>query len=101
MIISKHLVAGTLAAVVLFSIGMVQAENAYADEEAPTAQQTAAQFARGAQSWSNNCARCHNMRDPNEFPDDQWKAVVSHMRVRAGLTGQESRDILSFLQSSN
>ena len=43
----------------------------------------------------------HNMRDPNEFRDDIWKPIVTHMRVRAGLTGQEARDILEFLQRSN
>ena len=56
---------------------------------------------RGAQQWANNCARCHNMRDPKEFRDDEWKPIVQHMRIRAGLTGQQVRDILTFLQSSN
>lgn len=59
------------------------------------------QFARGAQAWANNCTRCHNMRDPKELRDDQWRAAIAHMRVRAGLTGQEARDILVFLQGSN
>lgn len=58
-------------------------------------------FARGAKSWSENCARCHNMRDPKEFRDDLWKPIVTHMRVRAGLTGQDARDILFFIQNSN
>lgn len=56
---------------------------------------------RGAGSWSNNCARCHDMRSPTEFRDDLWKPIVTHMRVRAGLTGQQQRDILAFLQASN
>jgi cytochrome c1 len=59
------------------------------------------QFSRGAQTWANNCARCHNMRGANELRDDQWRAAVAHMRVRAGLTGQEARDVLAFLQGSN
>jgi len=41
------------------------------------------------------------MRSPTELRDDQWKTTVFHMRVRAGLTGQETRDILTFLQASN
>ena len=61
----------------------------------------AGDISRGAQQWANNCARCHNMRDPKEFRDDEWKPIVQHMRVRAGLTGQQARDILAFLQSSN
>jgi len=59
------------------------------------------QFARGAQTWANNCARCHNMRNPKELRDDQWRGVVAHMRVRGGLTGGEARDVLAFLQGSN
>ncbi len=58
-------------------------------------------FAKGAQSWANNCSRCHNMRDPQDLRDDQWITSVFHMRVRAGLTGQQARDILTFLQGSN
>lgn len=58
-------------------------------------------FVRGAKAWSDNCMRCHNMRDPKDYRDDQWATVMQHMRLRAGLTGQETRDILKFLQGSN
>ncbi len=70
---------------------------AHAEQETPDP----AVFARGAKAWAENCARCHNMRDPKEFRDDLWRPIVYHMRVRAGLTGQETRDILLFLQASN
>lgn len=60
-----------------------------------------AAFARGARAWAEQCARCHNIRDPKELRDDQWRVVVTHMRVRAGLTGEQTRDILRFLQESN
>ncbi len=58
-------------------------------------------FSRGAQAWVENCGRCHNVRDPREFRDDLWRPIVYHMRIRGGLTGQETRDILRFLQESN
>ena len=58
-------------------------------------------FAQGSKAWSENCARCHNMRSPSDLRDDQWATSIFHMRVRAGLTGQETRDILTFLQGSN
>lgn len=61
----------------------------------------AGEVTRGAKVWAENCSRCHNMRDPTEFRDDLWKPIVMHMRVRAGLTGQDTRDILAFLQASN
>ncbi len=56
---------------------------------------------RGAKAWSENCIRCHNLRDSHELRDDQWITSVFHMRIRAGLTGQETRDILTFLQNGN
>ena len=61
----------------------------------------ASAFARGASPWSTNCVRCNNARDPMDYRDHQWKLIMSHMRIRAGLTGQEARDILQFLQGSN
>ena len=57
--------------------------------------------ANGSKAWADNCTRCHNMRSPNDLTDEQWITSVFHMRIRAGLTGQETRDILSFLQASN
>ena len=58
-------------------------------------------FQKGSISWAENCGRCHNLRSANELTDVEWITTVFHMRVRAGLTGQETRDILTFLQESN
>ncbi len=58
-------------------------------------------FVQGSRTWAQNCSRCHNIRSANELRDDQWLTTVFHMRVRAGLTGQEARDVLTFLQTSN
>ena len=55
----------------------------------------------GAKLWADNCAKCHNIRDPQDYGDGQWKAIMQHMRIRAGLTGSETRNILQFLQKSN
>lgn len=62
---------------------------------------TVGNVSRGAISWSQNCARCHEMRNPTEYRDDLWKPIVTHMRVRAGLTGQQQQDVLAFLQAAN
>ncbi len=56
---------------------------------------------KGAKVWADNCGRCHNIRDARELRDDQWMTTVFHMRIRAGLTGQETRDVLSFLIGTN
>jgi cytochrome c5 len=61
----------------------------------------AGNFSDGSKVWAQNCNRCHNMRGPKELRDDQWISTAYHMRVRAGLTGQETRDVITFLQASN
>lgn len=66
-----------------------------------TPQTVQGDFAKGAALWAKTCLRCHNMRDPQELDDKQWKAVMTHMRLRAGLTGKDTRDILAFLRQSN
>lgn len=88
----KSIVAGAflLATTSLFSTGFAA--------EKPD---TKGDVGRGAKSWVDNCMRCHNARDPKELRDDQWITTTYHMRLRAGLTGQETRDIIAFLQMSN
>ena len=72
-----------------------------AQQPAPEPAKAQGDFIRGASLWANTCARCHNMRDPQELNDKKWEISLTHMRLRAGLTGQDSRDILAFLQQSN
>jgi len=54
-------------------------------------------YGRGARLWANTCNHCHNMRGTDEFRPDQWRAIMAHMRIRAGLTGQDAHDILNFI----
>jgi hypothetical protein len=55
----------------------------------------------GATLWGENCQRCHNLPPPTMYNDDQWKAIVTHMQVRANITKEEATKILDFLQASN
>ena len=55
----------------------------------------------GAQLWAENCSRCHNLRPPQSFSDTQWQTITHHMRLRADLTGEETRKITEFLQASH
>lgn len=67
----------------------------------PAATPNPLQIARGAKAWSENCGRCHNLRDPKEFSDKNWDIIVNHMRNVAPLPGAIARDIRVFLQASN
>src|SRR5262249_49716917 len=55
----------------------------------------------GSQLWSENCARCHNMRPPTTYSDAEWGVAMHHMRIRAQLTAEEYKAILEFLKSAN
>jgi len=84
-----------LATIVATAAALAGAPVQAADYPAP------GDFQNGAKAWADNCNRCHNVRGPSDLRDDQWTTTLFHMRVRAGLTGQETRDILTFLQESN
>lgn len=92
------------AALVAFVLGvgaLTMQDNVVAAENETTAQNDPMQFAKGAKTWADTCSRCHNMRDARSLRDDQWRAAVAHMRVRAGLTATEAKNVLVFLQQSN
>jgi mono/diheme cytochrome c family protein len=55
----------------------------------------------GAQVWGESCARCHNIRPPASLTDAEWELAGLHMRVRANLTGDETRKVVEFLQMAN
>jgi hypothetical protein len=55
----------------------------------------------GAQLWSDNCTRCHYVRQPDYYSGVQWDLVTQHMRLRANLTGVEERKIVQFLKAGS
>jgi len=65
-----------------------------------SAQEETTDLANGAQLWADTCMRCHNVRPPSDLTMRAWSFSMNHMRVRAGLTGEETRDILAFIRAS-
>ncbi len=55
----------------------------------------------GAQLWTENCARCHGIRDPSTYGDAGWQVATHAMRVRCNLTAEEYSKILEFLKSAD
>jgi cytochrome c5 len=49
----------------------------------------------GDQVFQHNCARCHTM--PEGFSPRIAGTVVMHMRVRAGLSAEDEKALLRFL----
>jgi cytochrome c1 len=55
----------------------------------------------GAQLWSENCNRCHNIPSPVDFTDEKWTKIGMHMKIRANMTDEEIKKIIEFIQSAN
>lgn len=55
----------------------------------------------GADLWARTCIRCHNSRSPSSYTDAQWQVAMHHMRNQAGLTAEDAKLILEFLQAAN
>ena len=55
----------------------------------------------GAKVFAWNCGSCHSERYPSERNDADWELIVTHMRVRANLTAQQSAAVLRYLQENN
>jgi nitrate/TMAO reductase-like tetraheme cytochrome c subunit len=88
-ILSYIVAAGLAVAVILILLGC-------------SSSQTSSESSKGsAQLWSENCGRCHNLRNPTSYSDVQWEVAMHHMRVRADLTAVEQHKILEFLEASN
>jgi cytochrome c5 len=83
------------------SAGLILLASSYSVSTFAADYPEAGNFSDGSKVWAENCNRCHNMRGPKELRDDQWISTAYHMRIRAGLTGQEMRDVITFLQASN
>jgi cytochrome c2 len=52
----------------------------------------------GAQLWTENCQRCHNIPSPSTFSPEKWETIGMHMQSRALLTDKERDKIVAFLK---
>jgi len=50
---------------------------------------------RGEEVFHQNCYRCH--QEPRGFPPSVSGAIATHMRVRAGLSDDDYKALLKFL----
>src|SRR5450755_2834999 len=94
--LKKLLRSGVALLALLPAVGlMLQTARAIAGDKVTTDSSTTSttaasepaqkQIKGGSQLWSENCARCHNMRSPSAYSDAEWEVVMHHMRVRSPL----------------
>ena len=95
----SSIVTGTALLVCLFAGCQASPQpKMLSDTSAKPAAAAAAPTKGRAQIWAETCNRCHNTRSPDSYSGKEWSVVMTHMRVRGYLTGEDQRAILEFLQ---
>jgi hypothetical protein len=97
---------GTAAVVVLIGLTILGCQESKTTtrqdaEPGSQAQAEAIPIKGRAQIWTENCMRCHNIRDPKSLSDTQWQVALHQMRVRGNLLAKEHEAILELMQASN
>lgn len=80
----------------LLSGGVVSKGSAQTPDE-----ELSARISQGAEIYSRNCQRCHNLRGAREWTDRQWIIILQHMETRANLTHRRTMLVRDFLLASN
>ena len=93
--------AAALALMGFVLVGCSTPSDAGKSDSASATQKSAAAGPNGAAMWVQNCGHCHNIRSPDSYSDAQWEVAMLHMRLRANLTADEHRRILTFLKSAH
>jgi mono/diheme cytochrome c family protein len=89
------------SAVLLASLFFCAQLQGHAQSAQSQSQPAGSSIAAGAKVYANMCGQCHNPRSPLERNDRDWVTIISHMRVRGNLTGEQAREVVAFLQASN
>jgi cytochrome c5 len=79
------------------AVAVGQTDNAPRQPDAQNTRRKAqpAESDRGQEVFHQNCYRCH--QEPEGFPPSISGTIAKHMRVRAGLSGEDYKALLKFL----
>jgi cytochrome c5 len=86
--------SATLFLAISFAAG-AQEQSPPRQAKTPTTASTKSESETGQQVFQRNCSRCHQA--PEALPPSISGTVALHMRVRAGLSEQDYKKLLAFL----
>ncbi|HVZ81416.1 MAG TPA: hypothetical protein VHE12_11575 [bacterium] len=58
-----------------------------------------AEFQAGRSLYEARCQECHKLHDPGEFTPESWDAIMTKMKYKANLEGDEEGSILGYLKA--
>jgi hypothetical protein len=59
---------------------------------------TLADLQLGRRCYLENCAACHNLHLPSEFPAERWAIILEKMQPKAHINDQKKELILHYLE---
>ena len=62
-----------------------------------TASATLADLQAGRDLFINNCGKCHNLYNPDNFSATNWKSIVPNMASRAGLSTAQASQVTKYV----
>lgn len=55
------------------------------------------ELAEGKDLFLNNCAKCHSLKNPNDYTPEKWKPILATMAKRAKISDAEREKIYNYV----
>lgn len=55
------------------------------------------ELAQGKMLFVNNCAKCHNLKNPNNYTPEEWKPILMRMQKKAKISDAEREKIYNYV----
>ncbi len=55
------------------------------------------ELAEGKSLFVNNCAKCHNLKNPNNYTKEEWTPILLRMQKKAKITDAEREAIYNYV----
>lgn len=55
------------------------------------------EIAEGSSLYADNCGKCHELKNVNDYTDAQWKKIVPNMAAQAKLDATQENKIMQFV----
>ena len=55
------------------------------------------ELAEGKTLFVNNCAKCHNLKNPNNYTPEEWKPILLRMQKKAKISDTDRDKIYNYV----
>ncbi|MES2747266.1 MAG: cytochrome c [Bacteroidota bacterium] len=55
------------------------------------------ELAEGKNLFVNNCAKCHNLKNPNKYTPEEWAPILMRMQKKAKISDSDREKIYNYV----